>query len=441
MNLIPSTPKRCRLLLQEWRQTLKLSGREKTQLAGEVISFDRQLRRLIDKHVRVAVFGRVGVGKSSLLNALLEEKVFATDVAHGCTRCLDSKVWNQKIATLNKVELIDTPGIDEIAKEARTRLAAHIALKTDFVLFVLDSDLTSVELQALKVLLDSGKPVLLVLNRSDQWNINEQKALIQSIHQRLPNDAKRLEIHAVAASPRQPKLTSDRRIRSEAVSPQINSLRNSLITLLTNQGELLLALNALRQADHVYQNLKRLRVHSRKTAAQGLIGRFAALKASGIAANPLAIFDLAGGLACDTALVIELCKLYELKMGGPAARDIISIICRNNALLGGTQLAIQLVLSLFRQILILATPITGGLSLGSAAPVAIIQAALAVHTTQITGRLTARELLRNQQQLNEAQPGALLRRLYATDPQVKNWLGNWPRADRNQKQQLQGFLP
>ncbi|HJL68935.1 MAG TPA: GTPase, partial [Prochlorococcaceae cyanobacterium Gl_MAG_24] len=71
MNHTPSTPERCRLLLAQWHKQLSLSQRENNQLAGELIALNRQLKRLEQRRLRVAVFGRVGVGKSSLLNALL----------------------------------------------------------------------------------------------------------------------------------------------------------------------------------------------------------------------------------------------------------------------------------------------------------------------------------------------------------------------------------
>ena len=112
----------------------------------------------------------------------------------------------------------------------------------------------------------------------------------------------------------------------------------------------------------------------------------------------------------------------------------------HNALLGGAQLGIQLALGAVRQLLVLAVPFTGGLSLAPAAPVALAQAALAVHTTQRTGRLTAREILRSSQR-HQAQPGALLRRLAASDPQVRRWLVDWPEITANEPRQLQALLP
>lgn len=89
----PSTAERCALLLSQWRGDLRLSDRERSLLEPELRTLDQQLLALKERRLRVAVFGRVGVGKSSLLNALLEKPVFATDVAHGCTRRQQREAW------------------------------------------------------------------------------------------------------------------------------------------------------------------------------------------------------------------------------------------------------------------------------------------------------------------------------------------------------------
>ena len=435
MSQVPATPERCRLLLEQWRSQLQLSGREQSQLGGQLQALDHQLDRLQQRRLRVAVFGRVGVGKSSLLNALLGQAAFATDVAHGCTRHQEARAWDQPIAGLAQVELVDTPGIDEIAAAARARLAARVALSSDLVLLVLDGDLTSVEHDALSPLLASGKPLLLVLNRCDCWSEQQQTALIASIQRRLPAAARHLELIPVAAAPRQPELLADGRVRSVTQPPRVNPLRRALVDLLEQHGELLLALNALAGAERFHLALQRWRLGASRQAAQSLIGRFAAIKATGVAANPLVLLDLAGGLACDTALVLQLCQLYDLPMGGAGARQLLQRLSGHNALLGGAQLAIQLALGALRQLLLLGAPFTAGLSLASAAPVALAQAALAVHTTRLTGRLAAAELLRGAQR--GGRPGALLRRLAQSDPQVRLWLGDRREPPAN----LQALLP
>jgi hypothetical protein len=122
-------------------------------------------------------------------------------------------------------------------------------------------------------------------------------------------------------------------------------------------------------------------------------------------------------------------------MHGASARQLLRRLSGHNALLGGAQLGIQLGLGALRQLLLVAAPFTGGLSLAPAAPVALAQAALAVHTTRLTGRLAAAELLRGAQ--SGGRPGALLRRLALSDPQVRLWLGERPNPPAN----LQALLP
>jgi hypothetical protein len=420
----PPVTERCRLLLRQWRRELRLNGREHSLLGGSLAVLDQQLERLERRRLRVAVFGRVGVGKSSLLNALLGESVFATDVAHGCTRRQQTASWGVAVGGLERVELVDTPGIDEIAAAGRGRLAARVARGVDVVLQVLDGDLTGVDQDAIAALLRSGKPILLVLNRSDCWSDEECRALQASIQRRLravlPPAAGSLPLLAVAAAPRRARLRSDGRVRADPEPPRVEPLRRHLSDLLEEQGELLLALNTLAAAESFQRQLHRGRLGRGRRAAQGLIGRYAALKATGLAANPLLLLDLAGGLACDTALVAQLCQLYGLPMDGPAARELLSQLSRHNALIGGAQIGIQLALGALRQLLLLAAPLTGGLTLAPAAPVALAQAALAVHTTRRTGQLAARELLRRGER--GGQPGALRRRLMASDPMVRQWL-------------------
>ena len=435
----PSSAERSELLLRQWRAELRLSDRERSALGPELKALDQQLRALGERRLRVAVFGRVGVGKSSLLNALLGRSVFATDVAHGCTRRQQREAWPVAVPGLAGVELVDTPGIDEIAAHARQRLAARLAVGADLVLLVLDGDLTTPEAEALEQLLAAGKPLLLVLNRIDCWPEAEHDALIASIRRRLPAPARQLELVAVASAPRRAQLMEDGRVRSAPLPPQIAPLRRALLTLLDEHGALLLGLNGLRAADRFGQQLHQWRLQRGRSAAQGLIGRYAALKATGVAANPLLLLDLAGGLALDTALVVQLCELYGLELGGGGARALLTRLSAQNALLGGTQLGIQLLLGGLRQLLLLAAPLSGGLSLAPAAPVALAQAALAVHTTRLTGRLAAAELLRSAQH-GRLRPASLLRRLAHQDPQARAWLQQW-QGREEPRLQLQTLLP
>tara|TARA_Y100001968_G_scaffold239898_1_gene223414 strand:+ start:6052 stop:7380 length:1329 start_codon:yes stop_codon:yes gene_type:complete len=425
MNQPLSTSKRCELLLTEWRRQLILSNYEYSQLKNELNKLDGQIKRLKANHVKIAVFGKVGVGKSSLLNALLNKEVFATDITHGSTQNIQFALWNESIKFLDKIELIDTPGIDEMNEEKSLLTASQISSQSDLVLFVLDSDMTNVELEALKALQNERKPVLLILNRCDQWDSYELKELIKSIKNRLPNEAKNLPIQTVSAAPRQSKILFNGKARSQKCPPSIEGLREYLITLLNEQGRLIMSLNSLRHADSFYRVLKAERLKKGKLNAQSLIGKFAVLKASGVAVNPLLLLDFTASLACDTALVVQLSKLYGLQLQGPAARELLKRLSIYSAYLGGAQVCIQLALGTLRQLLLITAPFTGGISLASTAPVALVQAALAIHTTKLTGRLAAKELLKGVHKRG-AQPSAMLRRITTKDPDAKALLNVWP---------------
>ena len=114
----------------------------------------QQVQSMLDKlehgHIHIAVFGRVSVGKSALVNALLGEQRFATSPLHGETRTVQRGQWNEFHD--GNVYLIDTPGINEVDGEERELLAREVASRADLVLFVVDGDLTQVELDALQTL-------------------------------------------------------------------------------------------------------------------------------------------------------------------------------------------------------------------------------------------------------------------------------------------------
>ena len=425
VTMPPATTERCRQLLQRWRQDLRLTRREQGLLRGELTLLDRQLQRLEHNVLRLAVFGRVGVGKSSLINALVGQRLLETDVAHGSTRRQQAVTWPLKLDGLQRVELIDTPGIDEIDAAGRTRLATRVAMGVDLVLLVIDSDLTRCDRDALETLQASGKPVRLVLNRSDRWPEEQLPELLDSIRSRLPSD---LPLTAVAAAPRQPRLDADGRVRSSAAPARVSPLKDQLVEQFQREGELLLALQSLRQADRFQQERQHLRLRQHRRSAQGLIGRYAATKATAVAVNPLMALDLAGGLACDTGLVLQLCQLYGLPLTPSATRQLLQQLSGQNALLGGVQLG----LGLLKQLLLLLVPVSGGASLAPAAPVALAQAALAVHASRRTGALVARQLL----QVRGGQPGALLQRLEQRDPVVRHWMQRWQRRPQPDWQPL-----
>ncbi|MCB1771893.1 MAG: 50S ribosome-binding GTPase, partial [Candidatus Competibacteraceae bacterium] len=103
-------------------------------LADEYQQLQVLLEKIEQGHIHIAVFGRVSVGKSALLNALLGETRFSTSPLHGETTRAAHARWQEYDA--GGVFLIDTPGINEVAGEEREQLAHDVASRSDLVMFV-----------------------------------------------------------------------------------------------------------------------------------------------------------------------------------------------------------------------------------------------------------------------------------------------------------------
>ena len=417
-------PTKCNFFLSQWKKNLNLSNYEKTKFEDVLNQLDFQRKKLEKKELQVSVYGRVGVGKSSLLNALIEKPIFPTDIVNGNTKTIKSYKWCTQFISINKVELIDSPGIDEINNSNKEKINFHYLLDTDLILFVIDSDITRIDLDYIEKLLRHNKPILIILNRCDQWSKKEAELILSSIHKKLSFYKQKIKIALVASSPRQAKIKQDGTVRSEQKKPKVDILKSDLKDIIDQSGELLICINTLRIADQFYRLLKECRLLKKKEAAQSLIGKYATLKASGVAINPFLMIDLITGLAFDSALIIQLSKLYGLEIGGPSARELVKRLSFQNSLLGGAQIGIQITLNIFKQILILAAPLTGGLSLTPTAPIAIVQAALAIHATKLIGRLAAYKFLIGTNK-HDDRPRLMLKYLLKNNKDLRIMLGDF----------------
>ncbi len=434
------TPTKCKLLLSQWKENLNLTNYERTKFEDILNQLDFQINKLEKKELNISVYGRVGVGKSSLLNALIEKQIFPTDIINGNTQTTKSYTWCKSFKGLNKVVLLDSPGINEINNSNKEEISLNYVLDTDLILYVIDSDITRIDLNSIEELLSNKKPILLVLNRCDQWNAKEIKLILSSIHRKLSFCKQRIKIALVSSSPREAKIKPSGIVRSETKAPKVDILKNELKDIIDQSGELLLCINSLRIADQFYNLLKENRLRKKKEEAQILIGKYATLKASGVAINPFLMIDFIAGLACDTALIIQLSKLYGLEVGGSSARELVKKLSLQNSLLGGAQIGIQMTLNISKQILILAAPLTGGLSLAPTAPIAIVQAALAIHATKLIGRLAAYKFLMGSDR-NNGRPQLMLNYLLTKNAGVSIILGNFKFLTSSREKNKNYLLP
>ena len=354
-------------------------------LEHDYAAVENMLDKLQHGHLHIAVFGRVSTGKSSLLNALIGEQKFTVSPLHGETRHSTMQHWSEVDA--GGVYLIDTPGLDEAGGERREELATEVAHRSDLVMFVLDGDITESERDALQTLLAQGRPVIVVLNKRDQYTDAELESLLASIRAKTEGLVQPHDVLAVSADPRSQtvvtigadgqELTTER--EREAM---IDELKLRLWDILESEGKTLAALNAsLFAADLSDQVGKRI-LEARRKLGDRLVRTYCIAKGVAVGFNPVPVADLFAAAFIDVGMVIHLSRVYGLPLSRKEAGSLINVIAVEAAALMGTVWALNVVSSALKVgTLGLSTILTAG-----------AQGAIAYYSTYVVGRVAARYL-------------------------------------------------
>jgi len=150
----------------------------------------------------VSIVGRPNVGKSTLLNHLLGQKISITSRKPQTTR---HNILGIKTAMDYQIAFVDTPGLHAGAEKALNRYMNRIAqsavLDVDVVVFVVEKDVWTMEDQAVSEFLQSIKQkVVVAVNKVDQFqDKNSVLPHLSSIAKRLP-DAEIVPISALRST-------------------------------------------------------------------------------------------------------------------------------------------------------------------------------------------------------------------------------------------------
>ena len=132
----------------------------------------------------ISIVGKPNVGKSTLLNTILDKKISITSRKSQTTR---NNIIGVKTDNEFQMIFLDTPGIHMQAKKTLNKVLNHSALSviqdSDLVLFVLHrTSLQSQDMQVLEKIQESKVPAICVLNKIDQvQNKNDLLPLIKEI--------------------------------------------------------------------------------------------------------------------------------------------------------------------------------------------------------------------------------------------------------------------
>ena len=116
----------------------------------------------------VAIVGRPNVGKSTLLNALVGQKISITSNKAQTTR---HRITGVRTVAESRFVFVDTPGFqtrhDAAINRSLNRAVTSTLSDVDVVLFVVEAKRFGKEDEAVLALLPSGKPALLIANKLD----------------------------------------------------------------------------------------------------------------------------------------------------------------------------------------------------------------------------------------------------------------------------------
>ncbi len=318
----------------------------------------------------------------------------------------------------SSIELIDTPGIDEVNGEDREALARAIAQQADLILFLVSGDITKVEYQALSALRDASKPIILVFNKIDQYPDTDRLAVYHKIRdERVKEILSPDEIVMAAASPlvAQAVRQADGRLVAKLSTgvPQVEDLKLKILEVLHREGKSLVALNTMLFTHDIHEQLVARKLEIREQGANRVIWNGVMTKAVAIALNPLTIVDVVSSAVIDIAMILALSKLYGIAMTQQGALGLLQKIALTMGGITASELVATLGLSSLKLLLGTAVPATGGLSLGAYVSVAVTQAGVAGVSSYGIGQV-AKTYLANGASWGPEGPKAVVTRILAS---------------------------
>ncbi|SUO95399.1 GTPase [Suttonella ornithocola] len=158
---------------------------------ADVAAIEADLEVLSDEPpttLEIAFFGKISTGKSSLIRTLLPNAHVETSVIGGSTAAIERFHYTTEHGL--SLTLIDMPGTHQAQTIASLdNSVMQAARRVHIVCYVLDQDITASDQESIALLHQFGKPLVVILNKSNRYDEAERALLKERIQSRIPADA------------------------------------------------------------------------------------------------------------------------------------------------------------------------------------------------------------------------------------------------------------
>jgi small GTP-binding protein len=247
-----------------------------------------QIRQAFGQKHRVVILGPTNVGKSTLYNQLIQNKLDLADVSP-----LPGTTKENQIADAALFEVVDTPGADAIGSlgEQEKNQALYAAGQADFILLVFDAiqGIKKTEQELFNELSDLRIPYVVVLNKIDLVAHKDLPAVIANAAQNLG-------------------LQPDQII--PLVAKDGRNLGKVLLAIAASEPEMVAALG------------QALPEYRWQLAWQSIV-RSASISAA-IALVPLPMIDFLPLVVIQTIMVVNIARIYNYKITPRRATELVA---------------------------------------------------------------------------------------------------------------------
>ncbi|WP_246499691.1 GTPase [Thiothrix unzii] len=271
---------------------------------------ERLHARQVAGQVHIAFFGDVSTGKSSLIKALLPDAGVEISLRGGSTREVREYTW--LTVGGDRLLLTDLPGRNEAQGELDA-LSRDEAIRAHIVVYVTDADLSRSQYQDLQALAGFGKPLLIALNKRDQYSRSEQQQLIERIQSRFSTPQPTVvfiqaggveAITRIYPDGREEVVERPRKVDVAALAQYLQHEIDQRLTWLATQRDTSVLSLVQEKLDVTRLDFRRQQAEKvvRSSTRQAILGALASVSPG----TDLIIQGVIG-----TRMVQELCKLYD----------------------------------------------------------------------------------------------------------------------------------